>query len=238
MDWFGALFSPAASADPAAKEAARRRKYPEQYPAVLDEWAAPLPEDVGEPSGLAVAVRPLLAATQLESRPLRLAYDAAEHGWTAQAFHSRVDGQGAAVVVARARGDSNVLFGGYNPKGWASMGGARPSVAAFLFRVSPGATPAKARKAGGGGLAVSVDDPDMGIVLGAEALVMPLVGGAAQRVTSRLGTTFEPFADGTRSALPHGRPSAQLSSLAVLVGVYGPGEEIPYSGAVMDMTSG
>lgn len=45
-------------------------------------------------------LRPLLAQTQLESAPLRLAYDASVDGWTPDAFHSCVDGFGAALVVA------------------------------------------------------------------------------------------------------------------------------------------
>ena len=76
-------------------------------------------------------VRPLLKNTQLEKRPLQVVYDAAWQGWNAKAFHKAVDGKGAAVVLCSAVGHG--YFGGYNPKGWAGTGGARPSVAAFLF---------------------------------------------------------------------------------------------------------
>ena len=67
--------------------------FPEIYPATTSEWAAPLPGD--EPG--AAAIRPLLAKTQLERKPLRLAYDANRDGWSSDAFHAAVDTFGAAV---------------------------------------------------------------------------------------------------------------------------------------------
>lgn len=69
----------------------------ELYPAATDCWAAPVP---GDSEDVAV-LRPLLAQTQLESKPLRLAYDADRDGWSADAFHLCVDGFGAALVVAQ-----------------------------------------------------------------------------------------------------------------------------------------
>lgn len=47
--------------------------------------------------------------------PLRCAYDANKHGWTASAFHERVNTFGAAVVVAKTEGGA--VIGGYNPSG-------------------------------------------------------------------------------------------------------------------------
>lgn len=199
----------------------------------MNTYRAPL-----EFFGDAALVRPLLKSTQLEKRPLRVAYDAHWQGWNARAFHRAVDGQGAAVVLAKCLGH---YLGGYNPKGWSSTGGARPSVAAFLFYAPSNGRSGfqKLRKIGGGGLACARDDPDTGIWLGADGLVIPLEGGRGRQpraVQSRLGTYFERGPEGRYSILPDN--GFQLEELKVLVGVYGPGEEIPYSGAVLDFTSG
>lgn len=51
--------------------------------------------------------------TQLESEALRCAFSATEDGWDARAFHDRVDGYGAALVVCRTAGGA--VCGGYNP---------------------------------------------------------------------------------------------------------------------------
>lgn len=66
-------------------------------PAATDVWAEPVEGDAED----VAALRPLLAQTQLERVPLRLAYDAERDGWTAAAFHGRVDTFGAALVVAQ-----------------------------------------------------------------------------------------------------------------------------------------
>lgn len=68
----------------------------ELYPATVDQWADPLP---GDSEDVAV-LRQLLAQTQLEAAPLRLAFDADRDGWSADAFHAGVDGFGACLVVA------------------------------------------------------------------------------------------------------------------------------------------
>jgi hypothetical protein len=52
-----------------------------------------------------------------------LAYSAEEHGWSAEAFHGRVNTYGAALVLGRTAGGA--IFGGYNPRGW--IGGCFPS---------------------------------------------------------------------------------------------------------------
>jgi hypothetical protein len=41
--------------------------------------------------------------TQLEEEPLRCAYSATEDGWSAAAFHDRVDGYGATLIMARTQ---------------------------------------------------------------------------------------------------------------------------------------
>lgn len=50
-----------------------------------------------------VCVCVALTGTQLEDEPLRCCYSATENGWSAAAFHERVDGYGAALVVARTQ---------------------------------------------------------------------------------------------------------------------------------------
>lgn len=222
--WFDNLF-PAPTSDED-----RRIKYPEQYPATY-ELLNPLPNDQND----ARIVRPLLKQTQLENRPLRLAFDARKQGWNARAFHRAVDGKGAAIIIAKGK-DSPLLFGGYNPKGWSGMSGARPSVAAFLWYETNTGNYQKLQKVGGGGLACANDDIDTGIWLGADGLVIPLTSGREKLAQSKLGTYFERGPDDRRSLFPTG--STELVELKVLVGVYNRGEEIPYSGAVLDFTSG
>lgn len=220
----------------------RELEFPEQYPATYDinEYKNTF-KDWGDPS----IVRPLLKQTQLEQRALQVAYDANRQGWNVQAFHKAVDGKGAAVVLAR--GKSGGWLGGYNPKGWSSNGGARPSVAAFLFYTDPKTGQfQKLRKVGGGGLACAKDDPYTGIWLGADGLVIPLAQKSSlfpsknsKMAQSFLGTYFERGPNRKLSLFSEKDGCVmELSELKVLVGVYERGEEIPYSGAVLDFTSG
>lgn len=67
---------------------------------MTDEFAGPVEGDDED----VARWRPLLAQTQLESTPLRLAFNADLHGWRPDAFHERVDGLGAALVVAQTGG--------------------------------------------------------------------------------------------------------------------------------------
>jgi hypothetical protein len=211
----------------------RVREFPEQYPATYEMSDAIVSGDTSE----AKVVRPLMKNTQLESRPLRVAYNSATQGWNAQAFHKALDGKGASVVLAKAKGVSD-YFGGYNPKGWSGLGGTRPSVASFLFYSTGSIGFQKLRKVGGGGLACAKDDPDTGIWLGADGLVVPLEQGAqSKRAQSKLGTYFERGPD-KRNSLFGDSATVELTELKVLVGVYKAGEEIPYAGAVFDFTSG
>jgi hypothetical protein len=211
---------------PSTSQSSRQVEFPEQYPATYDLNEAIVPDD-GDSSD-AQLVRPLLKNTQLESRPLQLVYDADRDGWNPSAFHQAVDGRGAAVILAKSEMGS--IFGGYNPKGWACLGGARPSVAAFLFYQTKTCFQ-KLRKVGGGGLACARDDPNFGISLGPDGLVIGLQAGKPQLAQSKLGTYFERG--------PEEMPSlcggaTDLVQLKVLVGVYAPGKDIPYSGGVMD----
>jgi hypothetical protein len=116
------------------------------------------------------------------------------------------------------------------------LGGARPSVAAFLFyqRGRDGAFQ-KLCKVGGGGLACARDDPDHGISFGPDGLVISLQPGREKLAQSKLGPYFERGPEELSSMFGG---VTELVELKVLVGVYGAEEEIPYSGGVLDMTSG
>lgn len=216
----------------------RRKEFPEQYPATYELNDLIIQSDDKLPE--AKMVRPLLKQTMMESRSLQKIYDAELHGWDARSFHSRVDGKGAAIVIATYKKSWNSrakVVGGYNPKGWSSNGGARPSVAAFLFYEKDGSFQ-KLRKCGGGGLACAQDDPNYGISFGPDALVITLQEQRPKFAASKLGPYYERGPDDIRSLFEDTGGGVQLDSLKILSGVYGDGEDIPYSGAVMDMTSG
>jgi TLD len=198
-------------------------RFPEQYPATVDEWADPVNGDSTD----VAALRPLLKNTNLESRLLRLTYDANRQGWSAEAFHSAVDRQGAAVVVCKTR--LGLVAGGYNPKGWVGYGEARGSIAAFLFRQNSNGKYTKLRKVGGAGLA-QLDNPESGPSFGADSLVIPLARDNPKLARSKLGSYYERFADGTNSLF--GKDAAvQLQELKVYHGVYAPGEYVPFTDA-------
>lgn len=229
--WFDNLFP---QLDNVEADEERRRQYPEQYSATYEMSSITVPGDSKE---VASIVRPLLLQTQLESRSLILAYDASKHGWSSESFHKHVDGRGAAVVLATIN-NRRYIVGGYNPKGWASMGGARPSVAAFLFHSQGDGSFQKLRKVGGGGLACGSDEPNFGISFGPDALVIGLQPGREQLASSKLGPYYERGPEERSSLFESSSQAVRLESLKVYVGKYEPGEDIPYSGAVMDMTSG
>lgn len=86
-------------------------RFPEQYPAVKDEWAAPVETDDKEMQ----TIRPFLKNTNLERRGLKLSYDANRDGWDPIVFHQLVDKKGGAVVLCETR--MGIVCGGYNPKG-------------------------------------------------------------------------------------------------------------------------
>lgn len=214
-----------------------RDRFPELYPATLDEFADPVASDTPDMA----AFRPLLARTQLQTRALQLLYDAERDGWSAEAFHARVDRRGACVVTGRT---ARAAFGGYNPKGFVGYGESRGSKAAFLFAWPDGdvGRPAmKMRKVGGAALAV-VDQPDTGPKFGADSFVVPLrppratwAEDARDRVAlSKLGSYYERRPDGARTLFGEGESGsgAALLELKVYAGVYAEGEEIPFNDAL------
>ena len=119
-------------------------------------------------------------------------------------------------------------------RGWASLGGSRPSIAAFLFYKTLFGWQ-KLRAMGNGGNACSNDLYDRGIYLGSEGLSMPLDGEDPRRVTSRLGFFFETGPGDKSTLLPRAGQDAKLEELVVLAGVYEEGEDIPNSGGVLDL---
>jgi hypothetical protein len=220
-----------------AAVSSRQVDYPEQYPATYEVNTIELEED--EDDHTKCLIRKLLKNTQLKSRPITLAYQASRDGWTAQDFHCCLDGKGASVVLATTKGNENPkLVGGYNPKGWASLGGARPSVAAFLFYSKSDSSWQKLQKVGGGGLALARDDPGYGISFGPDGLVIPFLdNGNSNRIAkSKLGPYYERGPEDLPSLFVGG--ITELKDIQVYVGVYGPDEDFPYSGGVLDMTSG
>ena len=249
--WLENFFEPPKS--PSSSSPSREIQYPEQYPATYELNTDTVDDDGDNNDPSILLVRPLLKNTQLQSRSLQVVYDANKDGWNPTAFHAKVDGNGAAIVVARTATKRGTICGGYNPKGWSSLGGARPSVAAFLFYEKTNKNDSstsgrqddnttnyiefqKLRKVGGGGLACARDDPDFGISFGPDGLVISLLQGREKLAQSKLGPYFERGPEDLSSIFEGG--AAELSELKVLVGKYDVGEEIPYSGGVLDMTSG
>lgn len=217
-----------------------RDRFPELYPATLDEFADILPSDTAEMA----AFRPMLARTQLQKRELQLLYDAERDGWTSDAFHEKMDRKGASVVLARTE---KAVFGGYNPKGFVGYGESRGSKAAFLFTWPDGdvSKPAiKLRKVGGAALAV-VDQPDTGPKFGADSFVVPLRPPRAswgdgddddrdRMAYSKLGSYYERRPDGSNCLFGPGESGkgVVLKELRIFAGVYADGEEIPFDDAL------
>jgi len=206
---------------------------PEMYPATTEAAAAPVAGDTPE----AARLRPLLAGTQLEEVPLRLAFDAERDGWSAAAFHAGVDTFGAALVVAETRGGA--LVGGYNPRGWVGLGEEKTAIAAFLFTWPEGYQEGRALvdiklpTVGGGALAVT-DLEGSGPLFGVESLCVPLEGAgeAAKAAKSRLGSYFARRPDGERTLFTPGEGrTAQLKSLRVYVSE-GEGEKWELDGII------
>jgi len=205
-----------------------QERFPEQYPATLDEWADPVEGDDKEMALL----RPLLKNTNMEYRNLRLTYDANRDGWDPEIFHSKVDKQGGAIVFCTTR--AGIQCGGYNPKGWVGYGEARGSIAAFLYILGgkyakAGAPAIKLRKVGGPGLA-QMDLPESGPSFSPDALVIPLGKENGRVARSKLGSYYERLPDGTNSLF--GKDSSvQLRDLKVYHGVYAEGEYVPFTDA-------
>lgn len=203
------------------------RTYPESKPATYDLLPSS-PLDMFNPLAI---VKPMLKQTQLENRQLKIVYNAQKDGWDARSFHKKVDGKGASVVLAKVRGK---WIGGYNPRGWASLGGSRPSIASFLFYQTLFSWQ-KLRVARTGGMACGRDEFDQGIYFGSDALVIPLNGKKPRSVTSRLGYFFEGGPEKKTTLLPVAGADARADELYVISGVYGKDEVIPNSGGVTDL---
>lgn len=80
--------------------------------------------------------------------------------------------------------------------------------------------------------------PIFWISFGPDALVISLQSGRERLASIKLGPYYERGPDDRSSLFESSNQAVQLNSLKIYVGKYKPGEEIPYSGAVMDMTSG
>ncbi|MGK3736428.1 MAG: hypothetical protein ACI90V_003270 [Bacillariaceae sp.] len=252
--WLENFFEPEKTASSSSSSSSsdansRQMQYPEQYPATYELNDEEIKEDINIPD--AKLVRTLLKNTQLETRPIQIVYDANRDGWNPSIFHNAVDGKGACIIFIKDNLEEKKIYGGYNPKGYSSLGGARPSVAAFLFYeiIDNGGEKKKKkfhklRKVGGGGLACARDDPDFGISFGPDSLVISLQssngngGRQESRIAqSKLGPYFEKGPEDLSSLFANGG-STELSELKVFVGCYDDDEDIPYSGGVLDMTSG
>ncbi|KAL4458167.1 hypothetical protein ABPG75_013032 [Micractinium tetrahymenae] len=208
----------------------------ELYPAVTDVWAEPVEGDAED----VAALRPLLAQTQLESVPLRLAYDADRDGWSAAAFHSAVDTFGAALVVAQTEGGA--LVGGYNARGWSGIGEDRDSPASFLFTWRDGdfsKRPVKLPKVGGPSQAVIRDGEGLGIFFGPDGLHIPLARGSERTAKCKLGPYYARMPDGGKSLFGPGENArgTQLVGLRVYV-AEGAGEQWELDGIVWRTKTG
>jgi hypothetical protein len=211
-------------AEPLGLKRFGKERFPEQYPATIDEWAEPLDTDDKEVAKL----RPLLKNTNLEERPLKLVYNANRNGWNANAFHVAVDKKGPSLVVCTTT--AGLVCGGYNPKGWVSYGEARGSIAAFWFCFNPDGTATKLRKVGGASLA-QIDEPESGPKFGADSLIIPLDKKNPKLARSKLGSYYERFREDANNSLFRKASNAQLKEFKVYQGVYGPDEYIPFTDA-------
>ena len=108
--WFDNFWQ--SSEESSSSTSSRQQEYPEQYPATYELNDITLQDDDDDKNK--IILRRLLKNTQLESRPLTLAYQATRDGWTAPSFHSLVDTKGASVILATTK--DGQLVGGYNPK--------------------------------------------------------------------------------------------------------------------------
>jgi hypothetical protein len=72
----------------------------------------------------------LLENTVIDGEELVVAYDAARDGWTASAFHERVDGKGPCLIVGKTT--KGARFAAYNPLGFFSLEDYRDCPGAFL----------------------------------------------------------------------------------------------------------
>lgn len=64
-------------------------------------------------------------------------YQATVNGWTASAFHTAANAQGATIILYK-NGNNNKIFGAYNPQSWSSAGTYNAGAGGFLFSLSDG----------------------------------------------------------------------------------------------------
>ncbi|KAJ1632917.1 hypothetical protein T492DRAFT_590682 [Pavlovales sp. CCMP2436] len=210
----------------------RTSKAPDTYPATTTEFDDSLLID----SPKVAELRPLLKNALLEFRELQLVYEAERHGWSAKAFHQRVDAKGACVVVAKT--STGCICGGYAARGFAGIGECRGSIGAFLFTWPLGAPLTierviKLPKVGGAGLA-TIDMSETGPIVGADVLRIGLQVPNERHAGSKLGPYYARREDGWPSIFgpKDEAKAAKLIELKVYAGVYAPGEPISYDGAV------
>jgi hypothetical protein len=85
-------------------------------------------------------------------------------------------------------------------------------------------------KIGGAGLA-QIDD-GQGPRFGSEGLTILLERSRPKQVRSKLGLYYERLPDEGRSLLPGGKAEDELIDLKIFIGVYAPGEKVPYDDAM------
>uniref|UniRef100_A0A061S6C0 TLDc domain-containing protein n=1 Tax=Tetraselmis sp. GSL018 TaxID=582737 RepID=A0A061S6C0_9CHLO len=124
----------------------------------------------------------LLDSTYLKGRALARAFRASEDGFSALAFHNRVDLKGPCVIYAET--SEGVRFGGFNPQGFCSSDDYTSSFSAFLFCWPPGSDEVVVLKKVGGSEAAVFDYARGGPQWGADGLVIgppraPVMGGFA-----------------------------------------------------------
>lgn len=210
-DMVGKIFGKDALSDPEPLGLKRMTKedWPDQWPATTEAVAAAVEGD----DDVLRVVRRTLTQTQLEKLRLGVAYDANVHGWSARAFHTQLDGQGAGILVATTA--DGEVFGGYNPKGWLGYGEWLDAISAFLFVIKNDGTAVKLPKVGGSGMAI-IDENGQGPQWGPDGLKISLEGRAAK---SRLGTYYETMPDGSASLFRNTKrgTAVELKSLRVYV---------------------
>lgn len=65
-----------------------------------------------------------------------------------------------------------------------------------------------------------------------EGLTIALERSSPKKVRSKLGLYYEKMPEGGNSVLPTGKLDGELKDLKVFVGVYAPGEKVPYDDAI------
>ncbi|PRW56741.1 Interferon-induced 44 family [Chlorella sorokiniana] len=193
--------APPAAAAPTTGGRRLERRRPCVVAAAVQQTSAPA---AAQEQGEQALLQGVIDGTELAGATLALAYDAQRDGWSADAFHSKVDGRGPALVVALTTGGA--LVGGYNPFGWSGEGTDYDSEEAFLFFLDDdGEAMVTLPKVGGPGGAVLRDAPGQGIWF-ADALVVPLAPGKERTIKSKLGAFYARKPNTARHLYAEGAP--------------------------------